>query len=594
MKQHFRALLLCCAFLLSGCGHSTPVETVEPPPAATVPEDGNPQDITCLGSYSGTGSEDTIIARMEGAALTNKELQHWYWAEVCQYRQSAQTPAPDFSEPLDVQLCPLDTDAVTWQQYFLETALERWHTAYALIRHSQEFPLPLEEAYTGDPKLLDEYMTGMPATQLLYGYDPYYKPNTLHRNYLEALEQTLEGSQLDMAYGLNLGYMYFTTLGYDLEAEALPETGSTDPLVSFRYIFLPSEENAFSLAVELLDGWLKDPKASDATFAQLASQYSQDTATAGSGGLYKNLRRDQFPEEFAQWCFDESRQEGDTTLIPDHQGIHILYFHSRTDSAQLQAAQKAKALAQQALLDQIRQQYPMTVDYREIALWDSSNEHSLSDLLYPDIAHQRFPEVPLYLQQNYANTMYGEHKLSTNGCGVTSLAMLSSYLTDQELTPPELSARYGRYSEQTGTAGSLFDIAPAELGFYLIKKTYDWREARDYMQEGYPVIVCQYRGYWTGGGHYLVLERLTEDGLVQVRDSNLYNYRKLPRHKDDKFPWDTLSTAGQGYWIYQKKAVTCAPCTRCGDPELSDYVVATDYLCEKCQTALIRRNVYLQ
>jgi hypothetical protein len=187
--------------------------------------------------------------------------------------------------------------------------------------------------------------------------------------------------------------------------------------------------------------------------------------------------------------------------------------------------------------------------------------------------------------------MYGEHKITTNGCGITSLAMLATYMTDDELTPPELCARYGWYSRPTGTAGSLFEDAPPQLGFYLIKKTYDWREARDYMQEGHPVIVCQYRGYWTSGGHYLVLEKLTEDGLVQVRDSNLYNYRKLIRHRDDKFPWDTISTAGQGYWIYEKKAVSCSACTRCGDPE-SHFV--TDYLCQTCRTALTRRNTYLQ
>jgi hypothetical protein len=271
--------------------------------------------------------------------------------------------------------------------------------------------------------------------------------------------------------------------------------------------------------------------------------------------------------------------------------VHLLYFvSSETDT---EARQLLIQQAQEALLDQILTAYPMEADYSRIVLKEEQDIPSVSELLYPDIAHERFPEVPLYLQQNYAGTMYGEYKLTTNGCGITSLAMLASYLCDEELTPPEMSALYGRYSRPTGTAASLFDEVPQQLGFYLVKKTYDWREAREYMQEGYSVIVCQYKGYWTRGGHYLVLETLTEDGLVQVRDSNMYNYRKLLRHKDDAFPWETICGAGQGYWIYEKKATSSDACIRCGDPEGQEFPLVSDYLCEKCRIALCRREVYL-
>lgn len=593
MKHFLGAALLCSALLLTGCTHQIPVkQSNETVPASTVSVNGDPHTVTCLGSYTGTDRMDTIVARMEDAALTNEELQVWYWAEVAQYRQDGLSPAPDFSLPLDAQSCSVDETVNNWQQYFLKAALNRWHTAQALIRHSQETPILLEDAYRGDPKLLDKYMTGMPVTKLLYGYNKYYAPNSLHQQYLDSLPETLDGPLLAAAQSLNYGYMYFTTLSYDLETEAATPDAA-QPLVSFRHILLlRQEEETLSGCLDrgsaLLDNWMQGKNPSEETFAQMASQNSQDAASFRSGGLYQNLSREQLPDAMARWCFDGIRQPGDIILIPADYGAHILYFICQNDSVPDQTQ------SQLQLLQQIRETYPVSIDYSGIVLSETASDISLSDLLYPDIAHQRFPEVPLYLQQNYAGTMYGEYKLTTNGCGITSLAMLASYMTDEELTPPEMAARYGRYSRPTGTAGSLFEDAPPQLGFYLIEKTYDWRVAREYMKEGHPVIVCQYRGYWTRGGHYLVLETLTEDGMVQVRDSNMINYQRLPRHEEDRFPWDTISGAGQGYWVYEKKSAVSPACTRCGDPDSLEIPIVTDYLCQNCRNALTRRSSYLR
>lgn len=592
MKHTFRVGLLCAALLLSGCSQSSlSPETDSPLPAVSPDDNLHTVDLV---SYTGTGNMDAIIAQLGDTTLTNEELQFWYGAEVAQYRRQGTQPQPDFAQPLDFQLCPLEDTVSSWQQYFLNAALTRWHTAKALVLHSQEHPLPTEEAYKGDPKLLVKYMGEMPARKLLYGYDPSYCPNSLHQRFLDDLEKTMTGSQLDMARTLNYGYMYFTTLTYHLEPELPVPEKTGEARVTFRHILLrpeEGEESCIQRSSDLLHTWQTGKNPTEATFAQLACLHSQDASSAKSGGLYTNLSRNQLPEDISQWCFDENRQEGDTALIPSDHEVHLLYFVSSETNTETRQALRRQG--QLELLEGIRNTYPIHVAYDNIVLKEDSGYLSVSELLYPDISHERFPEVPLYLQQNYAGTMYGNYKITTNGCGITSLAMLGSYLCDQELTPPELSARYGHYSRPTGTAASLFDDAPPQLGFYLIKKTYDWREAREYMKEGHCVIVCQYKGYWTSGGHYLVLETLTEEGLVQVRDSNLYNYRKLPRHKNDAFPWDTLSTAGQGYWIYEKKVTSTEACFRCGNPEALEAPLVTDYLCEKCSEALCRRNAYL-
>lgn len=586
MKRILSVVLLC-AVLLSGC--AGPALAAEQPPLPAADADSVPAE-----TAPRKRDPNRIVARVGEAELTNGELDLWYWGEVELYCRNEAAPAPDLSASLEAQSCPLLEEGGSWQEYFLKRTLSRWHTVQALLLHSRETPLALEEAYKGDQALLDEYMGEMPAARLLYGYNQYYSPNSQHQRYLDGLSEKLEGTLLDMALELNYAYMYFTTLSYDLES--VETEGSGGPVVSFRHILLKKQTNTtlsecLTQANELLEQWKK--KQSEETFAQLASRNSQDPGSAPQGGLYRDASRDQLPEELAQWCFDADRQTGDTTVIPTDHGVYILYFLSRGTDDDRAVRQRSQGQAQGELLEQIRKQYSLWADHDGIVLTRTPEKVSFEDLLYPDIAHERFPEVPLYLQQNYPDTMYGNYKITTNGCGITTLAMIASYLADEELTPPEMCARYGAYSHKTGTDGNLFEVAPPQLGFYLVKKTYDWREARDYMQEGHTVVVCQYRGYWTGGGHYLVLEKLTEDGLVQVRDSNLYNYRKLPLHREDAFPWYTINEAGQGYWIFQKKAVSCDACTRCGNPEDLDVTVVADYLCENCEAAQLRRASFL-
>ena len=45
-----------------------------------------------------------------------------------------------------------------------------------------------------------------------------------------------------------------------------------------------------------------------------------------------------------------------------------------------------------------------------------------------------FDTVPLYFQDDYPDTMYGSGTVKSDGCSVTALAMVASYLTDHELS----------------------------------------------------------------------------------------------------------------------------------------------------------------
>lgn len=601
-------VLLALLLLLSGC-ETLPEEVPETEAPATesttVFPDGNPDDVTCKGSYTGSVT-GVAVATVGGETLTNAQLQTWYWAEVAQWQQEDWEDGPDFNKPLEDQACSIDDSVNSWQQFFLKKALDRWHTAQALVIQSREIPLATEAAYQPDQEDHEAYLTDMPATRHLYGYDPYYSPNTLHQAYLDSLP---EDGSAGGTYGelLNQGYMYFTQLSYSIEPteEELAayyeahreEFSSREPLVDIRHIQLVPEdagdENSWLAcekeAKQLLSSWKNNDRCSEGLFADLAHKHSADAGTASDGGGYQDLRRGQLLEALDVWCFDPARQAGDTAILRTEAGVHILYF-SRSRTQGQQQAEKAYYVEKQLeILENARKNYPMEVDFSAITLTEGEAVTAPGDILYPDIAHERFPEVPLYLQQDYGDTLYGNYRLAISGCGITSLSMVASYMLDEEWTPPEMCALFGRYSHASGTDGMMFLYEPAGMGFYLREVCWSIQTAREALETGHVIISLQSPGYWTGGGHYIVIESITGDGMVQVRDSDIDNYHDIEAHKEDKHTWNSIITTAAGFWIFEEKVTHIDACTRCG----TGGGLLTDYLCRRCDPAVLRRETYL-
>lgn len=72
-------------------------------------------------------------------------------------------------------------------------------------------------------------------------------------------------------------------------------------------------------------------------FAELANTYSEDDGSNTSGGLYDSVMQGQMVEEFDAWCFDESRNSGDTGIVygesSSYAGYHVMYFVGEGDPA---------------------------------------------------------------------------------------------------------------------------------------------------------------------------------------------------------------------------------------------------------------------
>lgn len=78
-------------------------------------------------------------------------------------------------------------------------------------------------------------------------------------------------------------------------------------------------------AQEIYDEW-KNGDATEDSFSELAVNNSTDPGSASDGGLYEGVYKGQMVEEFENWCFDESRQAGDTDIVKTSYGYHIMYY----------------------------------------------------------------------------------------------------------------------------------------------------------------------------------------------------------------------------------------------------------------------------
>ena len=93
------------------------------------------------------------------------------------------------------------------------------------------------------------------------------------------------------------------------------------------------KETAKEQAEKLLKDWeaMEGGKTLE-NFKKLVEKNTDDTASASTGGLYKNISYDQnLVEPFLNWCIDENRKVGDVEIVETEYGYHIMYFAERNE-----------------------------------------------------------------------------------------------------------------------------------------------------------------------------------------------------------------------------------------------------------------------
>ena len=398
---------LLIAMLAGGMGKKTetPAETTAATtPVATIPADGNPDDVTCKGTYTVTDEEviagaDIVVATAGDIELTNAELQIYYWLEVQSFLQNygfyAQQFGLDYTQPLDTQVCSLMETGGTWQQYFLDSALNAWQTYQAMASAADENGFQMSEQ---NREYVDTLIQKLEESASANGFE----------NAAEFLSYNVgAGATLDHYVKFNEDYLkgyedyeFFTgnmtvteeeiAEYFKANAESYAAQNITEDtvFVDVRHILVMpestvAEDGTSSVSEEawaaseaeaqaILDQWLAGEKTED-SFAALANEKTDDGNDANydgvpDGGLYTDVYVGRMVPEFENWCFDAERQVGDTGLVKTTYGWHVMYFVGSKPAWPSYAENDLINKRLNEKMDEINGKYPMIVDYSKILL----------------------------------------------------------------------------------------------------------------------------------------------------------------------------------------------------------------------------------
>lgn len=84
-------------------------------------------------------------------------------------------------------------------------------------------------------------------------------------------------------------------------------------------------EAAKAKAQEVLDTF-NAGSGTEASFAALATEHTEDPGSQISGGLYKGVTEGEMVQSFNDWMFDKNRKKGDTGLVESDYGCHVMYY----------------------------------------------------------------------------------------------------------------------------------------------------------------------------------------------------------------------------------------------------------------------------
>ena len=166
--------------------------------------------------------------------------------------------------------------------------------------------------------------------------------------------------------------------------------------------------------------------------------------------------------------------------------------------------------------------------------------------------------IPLYLQTDYPETMFGAGSVATSGCSITALAMVATYMTGYEYLPDELARYFG------GTAEN--NICRLEIGSETLRlpfyKSENFDKTMEALRQGKVAIaLMEGSSLFTSSQHFIVLTGLNAEGKIMVNDPYAPNYEKwdLQRAFVEGFDEGDILYGYSGAWIYDKSAMPEEP-----------------------------------
>ena len=162
-----------------------------------------------------------------------------------------------------------------------------------------------------------------------------------------------------------------------------------------------------------------------------------------------------------------------------------------------------------------------------------------------------YNEIPLILQTDYPDIPYSDGSLATSGCTMACVAMVGSYLREEEVSPVDLARRFGKY-EASNMQRMEYAAIVLDLDFEM---TMSWKKVMKGLKAGKPVIIMVGKASgFTASQHMVVLTGITEDGLITVNDPYGPNYTKweLADGFENGFEEVDVKTGFAGAWIFEE------------------------------------------
>ena len=169
--------------------------------------------------------------------------------------------------------------------------------------------------------------------------------------------------------------------------------------------------------------------------------------------------------------------------------------------------------------------------------------------------HKLDPEGPkgLPIYRMY-DTRWGSHQYDTNtiayrGCGPTGMAMIATWATGKDDITPDKAADWALEHKHSvpgeGTSHAFPDAYAKEFGFGMKDQKASQEAVDEGLKKG-PLLNNQGPGYFTGGGHYIVIAGKRSDGSYIIHDPAGSKNNINPTSKiDDK----TLFAAADQIWV---------------------------------------------
>ncbi|MCD7788381.1 MAG: peptidyl-prolyl cis-trans isomerase [Firmicutes bacterium] len=86
------------------------------------------------------------------------------------------------------------------------------------------------------------------------------------------------------------------------------------------------DDDACLAAAEAVLELFKSGDMTEDAFALLVAEYSDDSGSSAHGGIYDDILKGVFVDEFEDWAYDEDREYGDVEIIESDYGYHIMFF----------------------------------------------------------------------------------------------------------------------------------------------------------------------------------------------------------------------------------------------------------------------------